>query len=205
MKILSGEVEMEQIRTFIAIELPDEVRAGLAGIQEELKRRGEGVKWVRPEGIHLTLKFLGNVPADRIEEIIRAVREACVGFSPFQLSFAGLGCFPNLRRPRVIWVGVEGETETLARLQKAIEDNLDALGFPREKRGFSPHLTLGRVRREVGSGERRRLGQLIEATATDQLGEMVVESISVMRSDLKPTGAVYTRLAVVKLEGKGGN
>ena len=191
---------MEQVRTFIAIELSEEVRAGLTRLQEELKRRGEGVKWVRPEGIHLTLKFLGNVPADRIEEIAQAVRDACVGFSPFQISFAGLGCFPNLRRPRVIWVGVEGETETVARLQRAIEGNLAALGFPPEERGFSPHLTLGRVRKEVGSGERRRLGQLIEATAAGQLGGMMVEAINVMRSDLKPTGAVYTQLASIKLK-----
>lgn len=191
---------MEQIRTFIATEFSEEVRAGLERLQAELKRGSQGVKWVRPEGVHLTLKFLGNVPADRIEEIAQAVREACVGCSPFQISFAGLGCFPNLRRPRVVWVGVEGETETLARLQRAIEENLAALGFPREKRGFSPHLTLGRVRREVGSGERRRLGQLIGSTATDQLGGMMVEAINVMRSDLKPTGAVYTQLASVKLK-----
>jgi len=191
---------MEQVRTFIAIELSEEVRAGLARLQEELRRRGEGVKWVRPEGVHLTLKFLGDVPADRIEEIAQAVREACVGFSPFQISFARLGCFPDLRRPRVVWVGVEGEVETLARLQKAIENNLDALGFPPEKRGFSPHLTLGRLRKEVGSGERRRLGQLIEATAAGQLGGMMVEAINVMRSDLKPTGAVYTQLASIKLK-----
>lgn len=190
---------MEQIRTFIAIELSEEVKAGLVKLQGELKRKGEGVRWVRPGGIHLTLKFLGDIPADRIKGIAQAVRQACVGLSPFQLIFAGLGCFPNLRRPRVIWVGVEGETETLARLQRAIEGNLKALGFPPEKRGFTPHLTLGRVRRRVGSRERRSLGQLVEATAADELGEMMVEAVNVMRSDLKPTGAVYTQLASVDL------
>ena len=192
---------MEKIRAFIAIELDESIKDGLTELQERLKGkvpRGS-VRWVRPEGIHLTLKFLGDVPADQIGEITRALEKSCQGFAPFSLSCGGLGCFPTLKRPRVVWVGIQEETGTLAQLQKAIEENVAPLGYPTEKRKFSPHLTLGRVQRRVSSGDRRRLGELVGASEIGMLGQMEVRSVNLIRSDLRPSGAVYTRLAEVEL------
>jgi 2'-5' RNA ligase len=193
---------MEKIRTFIAIELDESIKDGLTKLQERLKGEAPrgSVRWVRLEGIHLTLKFLGDVPADQIGEIAKALQKSCQGFAPFSLSCGGLGCFPNLKRPRVLWVGIQEETGTLAQLQKAIEENVAPLGYPTEKRKFSPHLTLGRVQKRASSGDRRRLGELVEASEIGNLGQMEVRSVNLMRSDLRPSGAVYTRLAKVELE-----
>lgn len=192
---------MGQIRTFVAIELDDSIKVSLIELQEQLRAgvpKGV-VRWVRPEGIHLTLKFLGDVPADRIEGIAHAIEDACQGSAPFSLSIGGLGCFPSSKRPRVLWVGVEEPTGALVKLQASIEKALAELGFPPEKRKFHSHLTLGRTRRQASSGEVRRLGELIESTAVGEIGEMKAEAVSLMRSDLKPTEAVYSQLAVVRL------
>ena len=194
---------MEQVRAFIAIELDETINAALTDLQRQLKAkvpRGS-VRWVKPEGIHLTLKFLGNVPANRIEEIERALTQACVGFPAFSFSVEGLGCFPNPRRPRVVWVGVQEESGTLKGLQKAIEDGMEKLGFAPEGRKFHAHLTLGRTQRRASSGDVRRLGQLVTETEIGLLGQMEARSVSLIKSDLKPTGAVYTKLAAVRLEG----
>ena len=194
---------MEQVRTFIAIELDEAINAAIADLQGQLKAKvpRESVRWVKPEGIHLTLKFLGNVPANRVEEIERALTQACVGFPAFSVSVGGLGCFPNPRRPRVVWVGVQEESGTLARLQKAIEDGLEKLGFAPEGREFHAHLTLGRTQQRASSGDVRRLGQLVEEADIGQLGQMEARAVSLIKSDLRPTGAVYTQLAAVRLEG----
>jgi len=193
---------MEKIRTFIAIELDESVKDGLTKLQKRLEGQAPrgSVRWVRPEGIHLTLKFLGDVPADQIEEITQALQKGCEGFAPFSLSCGGLGCFPNLKRPRVVWTGIQEETGTLAQLQRAIEEHVAPLGYPTEKRKFSPHLTLGRVQKRVSSGDLRRLGELVGASETGTLGQMEVRSVNLMRSDLRPSGAVYTRLAEVELK-----
>jgi 2'-5' RNA ligase len=186
---------MEKIRTFIAIELDESIKDSLTELQERLKGEAPrgSVRWVRSGGIHLTLKFLGDVPADQIGEITKALQKSCQGFAPFSLSCGGLGCFPNLRRPRVVWVGVQEETGTLAQLKKSIEENVAPLGYP------SPHLTLGRVQKRVGPGDRGRLGDLVGALEIGVLSQMEVRSVNLMRSDLRPSGAVYTRLAEVEL------
>ncbi|UCC64164.1 MAG: RNA 2',3'-cyclic phosphodiesterase [Anaerolineae bacterium] len=195
---------MEQIRTFIAIELSRELQDSLGRIQDELKRQvsERSVRWVKPEGVHLTLKFLGDVPAPRVASVSQAVESACLGFGPFAIELAGLGCFPNLRRPRVVWVGVGEPTGTLARLQRAVESALAGLGFEPEGRSFKPHLTLGRVQHRVGQGDRERLGELIAGYEAGRLGDMLVAAVNVMRSDLRPGGAVYTALARVPLQGR---
>ena len=194
---------MKQVRTFIAIELDETINAALADLQEQLKAKVPqgSVRWVKPGGIHLTLKFLGDVPANRIEEIERALTQACAGFPSFSFSVGGLGCFPNPRRPRVVWVGVREESGTLAGLQKAIEDGMEKLGFAPEGRKFHAHLTLGRTQRRASSGDVRRLGQLVTEMEIGELGQMEARAVSLMKSDLKPTGAVYTRLAEARLEG----
>ena len=195
---------MEQVRTFIAIELDEKIKAGLTKLQGQLKAKVPqgSVRWVAPQGIHLTFKFLGDVPANRIEQIERAIAQACAAFPPFSFSVEGLGCFPDARRPQVVWVGVREETETLKRLQKAIEEGMEKLGFAPEGRGFQAHLTLGRTQRRASSSDVRRLGQVVEETDVGELGQMEARAVSLMKSDLRPTGAVYTRLAEVRLEGQ---
>ena len=194
---------MKQVRTFIAIELDETINVALADLQRQLKAKVPqgSVRWVKPGGIHLTLKFLGDVPANRIEDVKRTLTQACAGFPAFTFSVGGLGCFPNLRRPRVVWVGVQEESGTLAGLQKAIEDGMEKLGFAPEGRRFHAHLTLGRTQRRASSGDVRRLGRLVKESDIGQLGQMEARAISLIKSDLGPTGAVYTQLAAVRLEG----
>jgi len=194
---------MEQLRCFVAIELEEAIHQEIRRTQTLLKSdpAGRHGRWVRPDGIHLTLKFLGDVPADQIDTIAQAIRDATAGVAPFRVSFGGLGCFPNTRFPRVIWIGVEDPEGTLLRLQQAVETNLSALGYPPERRAFHPHLTLARTRR-VSKGEQAALGKLVERTQVDRLGDLLVTEISLMRSELRPSGAVYTQLAAAPLRAE---
>ena len=191
---------MEQIRSFIAIELPNELKLGLTQLETQLKSdKQPWVKWVNPEGIHLTLKFLGNIAVDRTGEITRATEEAVQGISPFRLEVKGLGVFPNLRRVQVAWVGISGEIDKLTQLQKRIETNLTPLGFAPESRAFTPHLTLARLRDRASLDERQRFGQLIANTKFEVAYTIEVDAISLMRSQLTREGAIYSRISLVKL------
>lgn len=179
------------IRSFIAIELPEETRQKLAAIQEQLRQSRAGVRWVRPTSIHLTLKFLGNIHPTQVDDIAAAAAQVIGEDSPLTLCAAGLGAFPSQRKPRVIWVGLRGEVERLAKIQTDLEKVLEPLGFAREERGFRPHLTLGRVK------DRRRLQPLIEALSKLEIPEFNsfdVDEIILYKSDLRPTGAIYTKL-----------
>ncbi|MFH1926687.1 MAG: RNA 2',3'-cyclic phosphodiesterase [Chloroflexota bacterium] len=194
---------MEQLRCFVAIELEEAIHQEIHRTQALLRNdpAGRYGRWVRPEGIHLTLKFLGDVPADQIDAITQAIRDAAEGVAPFRVSFGGLGCFPNTRFPRVIWIGVEDPGGTLLQLQQAVEANLSALGYPPERRAFHPHLTLARTRR-VSKGEQTALGKLVERSQVNRPGDMLVREISLMRSELRSSGAVYTQLAAAHLHAK---
>jgi RNA 2',3'-cyclic 3'-phosphodiesterase len=190
----------QEVRAFIAIELPDEVRRGLAGLRKELQRdEHRFVKWVDPEAIHLTLKFLGNVPAGRVTEIARAIEVAAKAVTPFELEVSGLGVFPNSKQVRVLWVGIGGDVDRLKELQRGIDTELAALSFAREDRPFVPHLTLARVRQGASPSERRSLGELLTTAVFDDRYEAKVETVSLMRSELTPAGAIYSRLAEVGL------
>ena len=193
---------MEEIRTFVAIELSEGIKSELTRVQEMLKEKiaTPHLRWVDPAKVHLTLKFLGNVPLDRIQEITAALKEACAGFSPFVMEVSGLGCFPSTNSPRVIWVGVQEETDRLKRLQERVEERLAILGFKPERRPFSPHLTLGRVRKGARAGARRIIGGIVCATSVGDLDQMEVGEISLMKSKLLPSGAQYSRLETIPLE-----
>ena len=195
---------MEQIRSFIAIELSEDILSAIADLQRQLKKQvPEGtVRWVKPGGIHLTLQFLGDVPVVKINSIAQALTAACAPFHPFSVTVGGLGCFPNAKRPRVTWVGVDEPTGTLAALQKAIERAMVPLGFTPERRAFHPHLTLGRTKRQATRDQAQALGTLITTTQIPFLGQMNVRQVCLIRSDLRPTGAVYTRLAAAPLAGQ---
>ena len=192
---------MEQIRTFIAIELPDELKLALTRLQDQLKSGSQApVKWVNPNSIHLTLKFLGNIGMDMVGKITTALEEAARGISPFHLEAKGLGVFPNLRRVQVVWVGITGEVDRLRQLQQRIETSLKPLGFVPESRPFSPHLTLARLSDRATADERQSLGQLIAGISFETAYAIDVGSIDLMRSQLTRDGAIYTRINSIKLK-----
>ena len=179
------------IRSFIAIGLPEATRQTLAAVQEHLKQSGAGVRWVKPSSIHLTLKFLGNIHPAQVEDIALAVAQEVRDEPPITLGAAGLGAFPGRRKPRVIWIGMEGEVQRLTRIQARVENALEPFGFVREKRPFQPHLTIGRVK------DRRKLQALIDAMAELKIPEFDsfdVTEIILYKSNLRPTGAIYTKL-----------
>lgn len=186
---------MESVRAFVAIELPSSVKSALSQLQDNLKRSEHAsVKWVNTGSIHLTLKFLGNIATETIPELTKVLSEAARGITSFHLELGEMGVFPNLRAPRVVWVGLRGETATLSVLQENIESALIPLGFPPENRAFSPHLTLGRVREKASPGERRSLGQAVASSKVASTEPFPVDSLSLMRSTLTREGAVYSCL-----------
>ncbi len=186
----------EKIRTFIAIALPESVLEAMGQAQETLRRLGHGIRWVRKEGIHLTLKFLGDVDADRVENIHMAIERASKGTSPFVLAGEGIGVFPDFGRPRVIWIGLSGDLQVLFALQANLESQLKGLGFQKEKRPFKGHLTLGRVKGRLGASELRKA---FEGLGTFQTDAFRVQSVALFQSTLRPQGAVYTKLTEVFL------
>ena len=186
------------IRTFIAVEISEPIREQISALVDVLRAKGSKVSWVRPENLHLTLKFLGDVEEDRIDDVVKGTQEATKGMQPFTLSFSGLGVFPGFKRPRVIWVGVNKGSDSLGRLQRKIEEELVRRGFEREKRRFSPHLTIGRVRTPQGINELMSVIRGGEFTSE----ETTVERVVVMKSDLSPTGAVYSPLGICTFTDK---
>lgn len=173
----------------------------LARLQNRLKTGSQApVKWVDPESVHLTLKFLGNIDTGLTGRITAALEEACRGIRPFSLEISRLGVFPNARRVRVVWVGLTGETEKLGQLQKRLDDGLAPLGFKAELRPFTPHLTLARVREQAGPDERQALGQLVAGTAVEGGGSVNVNTIHLMRSQLTRSGPIYTQISSVILK-----
>jgi 2'-5' RNA ligase len=185
------------IRSFVAIDLPDEAQNALREVGEQLRRRVPAgvVRWSRISGIHLTLKFLGDVAEADIPQIKDALSEAGQRHTPFTLTIRGIGCFPNVKKPRVVWVGTQEITGSLVALQRDIEKSLTPLGFKPEKRAYHPHLTLGRTRRNVQGSDLKRLGQHIATSNVGELSQIQVNSFRLMRSDLHPDGAIYTPLA----------
>ncbi len=194
-------LDNQQIRSFIAIELPEEVKSGLHRLQAELKLPQHNfVKCVAPDGIHLTLKFLGNISPQKVAEITNVMEQASQGIRPFQLQITEVGAFPNMRQPRVLWVSIKGELDKLIAWQKRIDNGLIPLGFAKETRPFTPHLTLARLREGCSPEDRRSLGEQVMKTPVEFNYELTVNSLNLMKSQLLPGGAVYSRLAEVKLK-----
>ena len=186
---------MDTIRAFIAIELPDDVKDTVALIIKRLRpAQYRYVKWVAPSGTHLTIKFLGNTSTEQIPQITDIMKTAAQKVPPIQLHLGGLGMFPNEQRPRVIWVALEGNTSPLAAMQREIEKALEPLGFAPENRAFTPHLTLGRVRDNASPDERREIGGVVKAKKIDYDASFTLRELSLMKSTLMPTGAIYNRL-----------
>ncbi len=185
------------LRLFVAIELPDEVRRALEETMAALRPAlPDGpLRWVRPEGIHVTLRFLGATPAARVDAIRAALGDAVIGVASFSLRPGGVGSFGGRRNVRVVWVGVEGDTEALAALAGRIEDAMEPLGFARERRAFNAHLTLARVRDDASPVERERIFDALAAFSAVAMPSFRAAEVSLMRSTLGPGGAKYDALA----------
>lgn len=193
----------ETWRLFVATLLPESILEGLAEFQRNLRTEiPHGVvRWVDPHSIHLTLKFLGDAPSTQRTELEEALAAAASGHPAFELALADLGCFPNVRRPRVVWVGLSGDLEALHALRDAVEAHIAPLGYPTEDRPFRPHLTLGRVRREASVSQAAALGAEVARIQQPTARAWQVTSVSLMRSELKPNGAQYTELKRIALAG----
>jgi 2'-5' RNA ligase len=188
-------------RLFIALELSpqvrDAIRPSLTEIQAALPARM--VRWIPLENIHLTLKFLGDVPYPQIKAISEALNQAVEEGSPLKITIQHMGVFPNYKRPSIVWLGLSEPTGLLALLQKRIEQVIAPLGYPTEKRPFSPHLTIGRVQKSLNPDQIRRLGTGLQTLELGHIAEWPCAGVSLMESDLRPDGAQYTRRAWAEL------
>ncbi len=185
------------MRTFIAIELTDEIKKQLIHAQEWLKGVGD-IKWVKSEGLHLTLKFLGNIPISKIPHITMSMAEGIKRYSPFEISLISLGVFPHIHRtPRIIWAGIKEGEQTLRNLAEDIEISMISLGFPEEKRTFSPHITMGRIKGNNINMERLR--EIIIKHNNTQFGMMYVKGVHLIESKLISTDVIYRPLEEIKL------
>ena len=192
---------VEKTRVFVAIELPDAVKAEFSGLIAAIDSLGlRGVRTVRPQGIHLTLKFLGDVSAELIPQIETAMDVATSEVAPFDLSLGDTGVFPNPRATRVLWVGVGGDLDSLGQLRQRVEESLAELGFRPERRRFNPHITAGRLRDSVSNRDRRRVTETLLSHEYER-PPIRVESISLIRSVLYPDGAIYEPIYSVDLSG----
>ena len=181
----------DTIRTFIAIELPDPIISFLKKIQEGLRPYGFKVRWVKPENIHLTLKFLGDIHAGDVQKVGAAISESIREYAAISLSAKGIGTFPGIKRPRVIWVGITGQQNELSGLQKRLDHDLSTIGFEKEKRRFKGHLTLGRAKGKIDA---RQMMDTIVACGGFTSDVFSVRNITFFQSHLQKAGAVYTRI-----------
>jgi len=193
--------EKDMLRLFVAIELPEEIRGQLRQTVADLRTAlpADPIRWVRPEGIHLTLKFLGDVEAGRLDDLKESVAGALSGTSPFRLQPTTLGSFGGRGGLRVIWIGLGGDTEALAALAGAVDRGLVSLGFTAERRPYRGHLTLARIRDRTDGGARTRIHELLSGQPQPRFSSFPVGGISLMRSTLSPGGARYDRQAAFSL------
>ncbi len=183
---------MSILRTFIALELPENILAGLGQIQKDLKARGLKIRWTPMENIHLTLKFLGDTTPEQVAGVTAVLSKAAEQQGHFVLTAKGAGVFPNLRRPNVFWIGLSGPLAPLAAFQQELDQDLLEFGFAMEKRPFKGHLTIGRFKGGTDSG---RLIEAIRSLADWASPQFEARALTLFKSDLQPQGAVYSRLA----------
>ena len=190
-----GKTEKSKIRTFIAVKLPDHVIKRLSECQRDLKKLGMRIKWTRPENIHLTLKFLGDIFPDDVSPVCQVIESSVKEFMPITLCARGVGVFPGIRRPRILWTGISGQTNLLEKLYQTIDAGLNTLGFAKEERKFTGHLTIGRFKENPGAELLIDMMKTYTDMASD---EFLVDTVSVCQSDLKPSGPVYTNLSRIR-------
>ncbi len=182
----------DALRIFLAVEPPAEILQEIGKIQERLQRSCPfEIRWVKPAGMHLTLKFFGYISAEEVLAITRVVEQFTPAVTPLHLEVKGLGVFPSLKRPRVLWIGLTGDVPPLVVLQKNLEEGFAGCGFPKEERRFQPHLTLGRIKSSRYTGDPEKF---LQQHGTVAAGEFLAGGLSLFKSDLTSQGAVYTRL-----------
>jgi len=192
----------KKIRSFLALDPPEEVLREIASIQNRLRKLIHGdIRWVRPEGIHLTLKFFGDISGDDVANIATVVEKAAERERPFSLAIGGAGVFPDPHRPRVLWLGMNGDVERLLAFQKGLDQALLQIGFLCEERPFLPHLTLGRIKTSKGL---IGLARALEKGEEYSAGRFIASGLSLFQSELMPRGAIYTRLKWFPFSGKNG-
>jgi RNA 2',3'-cyclic 3'-phosphodiesterase len=187
---------MSLLRAFIALEIPAKIQKEIHQATSKIRSEiGSLIRWVPAENLHLTLKFLGDISPAHVEFLTQMLRAEADSHRCFDMHFTGLGSFPNLKRPRVIYIGIQAPAELNA-LQHAVESGADKLGYRSEERGFSPHLTLGRVKHasQMAASDQQKIQHALEQTKIDSLGTARVDYIHLYKSDLKPTGSVYAKL-----------
>jgi len=189
----------EMIRAFIAIELPEQIHDNLRKLQDNLKEPMPDVRWIKYGNVHLTLKFLGDIESKRVDKIIKSIMDITEHFPSFTASLSGIGAFPNSRKPSIIWAGIDKGFNVISEIAREIESSMEKLGFPREKRPFKPHLTIGRVR-EIRHAD--MMAESLENLTIDDIGEFAVEKVSLIKSQLDPAGSIYTILGEALLEGR---
>ncbi len=188
------------MRVFISINLPPAAQKELGGLTEKLQKAHWPVRWEKPEKIHITLVFLGEIQQSKLPKLQTAVESGSKEIKPFETSFKGLGAFPDFVKPRVVWVGLKGDLKSLAALQKGIEKELKKAKIWFDKKPFVPHMTIGRVKKGISQGALRDLGKKIaKLRKIDLQSRILVKTVDIMKSELRPTGSVYTRLAKVNL------
>ena len=191
---------VRQLRLFVAVNFPDNIKKNLGSIIRELRRLPSDAKWVEEENLHLTVRFLGNVAEDRVPAIVNALSRSVAGIVPFRLEPDGVGVFPSVKRPRVLWAGLSGETAVLARLHRQVSGELGRLGFKPENRKFLPHFTLARVRSPLRfSDVMEKAEKLVQQHG--KFGPAKIASIELMLSELSPKGPKYSVLARIPFTG----
>ena len=188
-----------EIRSFLAFELPEEIKGIISGVSGDLKKSALNIRWVKVSNIHLTIIFMGNMSPLVLEQMVRPISDACLGYGPFDIALKGMGVFSSRRNPRVLWVGLDGHMERLANFRDTLQSCLSPFGIKKEKRPFNPHLTLGRFRKGPKPGA--RLDDLL--TEYENLTGPVcpLRELVLFKSDLKPGGAIYTKLKIWPLTG----
>lgn len=186
---------MSLLRAFIAIELPPSLQNAIERQTARLRQAvgDESVRWVPAFNLHLTLKFLGNIPPAHVEFLKQSLIQTAAAHPPFDLQIGGIGAFPNAKAPRVLWAGIHAPAE-LTSLQKSVEAGATRLGYEREARPFSPHLTLGRVRQNASAENLQKIRAALEKLQIGHIGSARVETVHLYKSELNPGGSVYTKL-----------
>lgn len=189
-----------EVRVFVALHISEAARQALTGAIASLDADiPQGVRWVDPKGIHLTVKFLGNIDAGLVEQVLDAMQKSARSSNPFSLELSGLGVFPNRRPPRVLWAGVGGDLDALDSLQRELESSLATQGFRREERGFNPHLTIGRFRNGVSRDQGQRIVDAVASIHLEPTPSWSVGALHLMRSTLTPQGALYDSLGAASI------
>ena len=182
---------MKTIRTFVAVLLDEDLKRNIAKVQSELRKLAPDMRWVKPDCLHITLRFLGDVPEEGMAQVAATVKDAAAGIEPFEMTVSGLGVFPNILRARTVWAGVSGGADQLTELAKRVEDALAQAGFEGDEKRFTPHIAVSRARER---GAPAGLAEAIDKTNADNVGMIRVGEVAVMASELTSTGPVYTIL-----------